>query len=125
MDLGSQVGTENPIRSDQIQVRSGQIRPIVSGQAGSGEVRSVQVRTNAILENPSGSWRGEGLTRHEGMGPPQGSGTAGPRQLGILYCAFLAILAAVFFSSFCSMPLLIDFGSFLPPNLAPKINQNR
>ena len=41
----------------------------MSGQAGSGEVRSDQVRTSAILENPSGSWRGEGFTRHEGMGP--------------------------------------------------------
>ena len=69
VDFGSQVGAENPIRSDQIrsyQVRSGQN---MSGQAGSGEVRSDQVRTSAILENPSGSWRGEGFTRHEGMGP--------------------------------------------------------
>ena len=52
MDLGRQVGTENPIRSDQIQVRSGQIRPIVSGQARSGEVRSDQSKTSAMLEIP-------------------------------------------------------------------------
>ena len=74
MDLGSQVGTENPIRSDQIQVRSGQIR---SDQAKSGQVRLGQVRSGQIRSEPvrderfvSGTWRGEGFTRHEGMGPP-------------------------------------------------------
>ena len=48
MDLGSQVGTESPIRSGQTYlITSDQLR---SGQTGSGEVWSGQVRTSAIRE---------------------------------------------------------------------------
>ena len=49
VDLGRQVGTENPIRSDQTQVRSGQIRSdlvrwgrfVGRGRQGLGEVRGL------------------------------------------------------------------------------------
>ena len=48
--FGRQVGTENPIGSDQIQVRADQTRSnlVRSGQIRSDQVRSGQIRSDQV-----------------------------------------------------------------------------
>ena len=54
-------------------------------------------------------------------GPRTGGAAAG----GSHFLRLFRYLAAFLFSVIFSMPFLVDLGSILPPNLPPKIHQNR
>ena len=66
----------------------------------------------------------DGLTLLKGVDSPGVRNRWAPTPWDSLLRFFCNFVALHFFIVF-SMPLLIDFGSFLPPNLAPKIHQNR
>ena len=125
MDLGRQVGTENPIRSDQIQVRSGQIRPIVSGQAGSGEVRSDQSNVRNFFLELGGV---RVLPAMKGWVLPRGQEPLGPDTLGFFTAPFWPFWQPSFFHRFFDAIFdrsSLDFASQLGSPNPPKSMKHR
>ena len=132
MDFGRQVGSENPIRSDQIrsdQVRSGQstARQGKTKQRQVSQAKSVRSgqATKAVDHFPPISLDKGGVPpTNKDVSSPGVRNRWAPRGWDFELRLFGHLVALLFFIVF-SMPFLIDFGSILPPNLAPKIHQNR
>ena len=116
--LGRQVGTENPIWSDQI--RSGQIR---LDQVRSGQIRSDQVRSGA--RGPQAEWHLGGMKDLPAMkGWVPWTLEPSQRDVAASCTNFFAILVPFFFFIVFPMPSWIDLDSIFHPNFAPKIQLN-
>ena len=125
VDFGGQVGMQNSPKSVWLSVARRH------GEAWRGVARRGEARRGEAWLGRRGAKIGPRCVEGGGVYPTLKGGTSpgvwtqrAPTNLDFELRLFGHLVALLFFIVF-SMPFLIDLGSILPPNLAPKIHQNR